>query len=118
MAGSGYGPRGRARVGCTGSASRGSPSCLNVARHAAGASTRAAALTRAAGADPDPVLTLDEVNAVVQGGLPAAARRNPAWWGNEPGPRAGHVRAWLAAGLRVAEADLAAGKIRWQRVSS
>jgi hypothetical protein len=68
-------------------------------------------------ADPEPVLALDEVSAAVPGGLPAAARRDPAWWSNEPGARAGHVRAWLAAGLEVAEADLASGKIRWRRAT-
>jgi len=57
-------------------------------------------------------LTFDEVGAALVGGLPAAARRNASWWGNDPSPRAPQARAWLAAGLHVADVDLAAATVR------
>jgi hypothetical protein len=71
----------------------------------------------AARTDGDVTLSIDEVEATVTGALPGAARRTPSWWGNDPGPRAPHTRAWLAAGLAVADVDLDAGTVRLVRAA-
>jgi len=69
----------------------------------------------AAQAGDDVTLTLDKIDAAVTGGLPAAARRSAAWWGNDPSPRAPQTRAWLAAGLTVDEVDLETGTVHLTR---
>jgi len=51
-------------------------------------------------------LPIERIGTTVTGGLPAAARRNPAWWSNEPGPRAPQTNAWLAAGFHVSQVRL------------
>jgi len=69
----------------------------------------------AAQAGHDVTLTLDKIDAALTGGLPAAARRSAAWWGNDPSPRAPQTRAWLAAGLTVDGVDLATGTVHLTR---
>jgi hypothetical protein len=66
-------------------------------------------------ADDEIVLLIAELDALVTGGLPAAARKNPSWWGNDATARAPQTRAWLAAGLRVSEVELADEKVRLRR---
>ena len=62
----------------------------------------------------DLVLGIDTLEAAVTGGLPAAARSNPAWWGNDAA-KAPQQRAWLAAGLHVGMVDLGRGRVRFVR---
>jgi hypothetical protein len=62
----------------------------------------------------DLVLAVDTLDAAVTGGLPASARTNPAWWGNDPA-KAPQQRAWLAAGLHVGMVDLGRGRVRFVR---
>lgn len=58
---------------------------------------------------------LSEIDAVVNGGLPATARRSPGWWTNQPGPRAVHASAWLAAGLHISGVDLDGDAVHFSR---
>lgn len=46
------------------------------------------------------ILSFDELDKVVLGGLPASARQYHAWWANNPASQP-HARYWLDAGLRA-----------------
>lgn len=61
----------------------------------------------------DLILAVDTLDAAVPGGLPAAARSNPAWWANDAAKV--QQRAWLAAGLHVGMVDLGRGRVRFVR---
>jgi hypothetical protein len=60
--------------------------------------------------------TLGELDALLApGGLPPTARRSRRWWRSARAHR--HARdGWLAAGWRVADADLRAGIVTFIRV--
>ena len=60
-------------------------------------------------------LTFDEVEAIVGGLLPLAARLGPYWWGNHRQGRRQHGRAWQEAGWRVAGVDAHAGRVTFVR---
>lgn len=67
-------------------------------------------------ADDEAVLSVADLEAVVTGGFPAAARQAAGWWGNDAtAARAPQTRAWLAAGLQVSEVDLTGEKVRFTR---
>lgn len=59
-------------------------------------------------------LSFDEIDSIV-GGLPASARRHPAWWSNEVEGSHVQAHAWLDAGWRVAHANLTAERVRFTR---
>jgi hypothetical protein len=66
--------------------------------------------------DDDVVLPIATLDAEVTGGLPAAARNNAAWWGNDAAaPRSPQTRAWLSAGLHVSEVELPQDQVRFTR---
>lgn len=58
-------------------------------------------------------LTFEEVAGFVPGGLPQSAYRHLAWWANDPH----HVQAaaWLKAGWRSENANLAARSVTFTR---
>lgn len=49
--------------------------------------------------------------------LPASAYRHPAWWSNDSTGHS-HALAWLDAGWRTEEVDLASGKLTFTRVET
>jgi hypothetical protein len=55
-----------------------------------------------------------EIEAVVGAPLPASARRHRGWWSNNP-TNSGATRAWLAAGYRTAEVDMAGERLVFRR---
>lgn len=63
---------------------------------------------------PSLTLSLETINGLVQGGLPASAYRHRPWWGNNP---LGHSQAaaWLDAGWWVDDVDSAAGTVTFLR---
>jgi hypothetical protein len=65
-------------------------------------------------AGPSVEMTFDEIDDVV-GGLPASARRYPAWWSNEREGTHVQARAWMDAGWRVANVNLTAERVRLTR---
>lgn len=56
-----------------------------------------------------------EIDQLVTGGLPKSASAQRGWWGNSPGRV--QAKAWLAAGFQVADVDLAATTVRFERRS-
>jgi hypothetical protein len=55
--------------------------------------------------------TLDELNALIPGGLPPSASLYEAWWNNEDASHH-HCRSWGDAGYR-AKVDLARKQVRF-----
>jgi hypothetical protein len=51
-------------------------------------------------------MTFAEIERLLASGLPASARRYPAWWANEESGTHVHARAWLDAGRRTAHVNL------------
>jgi hypothetical protein len=49
--------------------------------------------------------------------LPASASKYPAWWSNDETGHS-HARAWLGAGWRTEELDLAARKVTFARAAA
>jgi hypothetical protein len=62
-------------------------------------------------------LTFETISAAVPGGLPPSAYRYAAWWANEA--QGSHVEAyaWMEAGWRVEELDLAGRTVTFVRSS-
>lgn len=56
-----------------------------------------------------------EIERVLGFGLPASARRHPAWWSNELKGSHSHCRAWLGAGWHTREADPKAGRVTFRK---
>ena len=56
-----------------------------------------------------------EVEAVLGFKLPPSARAYPAWWANQADGGHSHALAWLAAGWRTGQVDLAAGTLLFER---
>ena len=54
-----------------------------------------------------------EIDQMVTGGLPKSASAQRGWWSNSPARV--QARAWLAAGFQVANVDLAATTVRFER---
>lgn len=51
-------------------------------------------------------MAFDDIDSLVDGGLPPSARRYPGWWSNNDQGHV-HARAWLDHGRRVVSVDLA-----------
>ncbi|MGH3985080.1 MAG: DUF7662 domain-containing protein [Pseudonocardiaceae bacterium] len=54
-----------------------------------------------------------EIDQMVTGGLPKSASAQRGWWSNSPARV--QAKAWLAAGFQVADVDLAATTVRFER---
>jgi hypothetical protein len=59
-------------------------------------------------------MSFAEIEAVVGAPLPLSARRHRGWWSNNPG-NSGATRAWLDAGYRTAEVDMAGERLVFRR---
>ena len=59
-------------------------------------------------------LGFDDVERLIESGLPASAHRHQAWWSNSES----HVQAtaWMAAGWHVDAVDQRARRVRFRRV--
>jgi hypothetical protein len=57
-------------------------------------------------------LSFKEVEEILQFPLPASARRYPAWWSNSGGTHV-QAQAWMEAGYRTEDVDVALGKVRF-----
>lgn len=59
-------------------------------------------------------LTFAEIERIIDGPLPAYARKHPSWWANDS---VGHVqsRQWLQAGWRMYTVNIADGKVTFYR---
>ena len=60
--------------------------------------------------------SFSEIETVLGFGLPASARRHPAWWANQDGGGHSHARAWREAGRRTKEVDLKAETLVFERM--
>ena len=58
-----------------------------------------------------------EIEAVLESGLPASARRHPAWWANQQSGRR-HALAWQAAGWRTRDLNLKAETVTFERAGN
>ncbi|HUR74181.1 MAG TPA: hypothetical protein VMZ00_07885 [Sporichthya sp.] len=58
------------------------------------------------------VLTIDQIDLLVVGGLPRSARTYPVWWRNED-PSHSHCRAWGDAGF-TAHPDLQGQRVTFR----
>ncbi len=54
-----------------------------------------------------------EIDQMVTGGLPKSASAQRGWWSNSPARV--QAKAWLAAGFQVADVDLAATTVRFEK---
>jgi hypothetical protein len=63
-----------------------------------------------------PVLTFDEIAALLPGGLPPSSYEYQAWWSNDGHASHVHARAWLDAGW-TAKADLQARTVTFTKTS-
>ena len=55
-------------------------------------------------------LTFSQIEKIIGGPLPAAARRYPAWWSNNEGSHV-QAQAWREPGYRTKQVDLAGEKL-------
>ena len=62
-------------------------------------------------------MTFSEIEKVLGFGLPASARKFPAWWSNNTGTHVG-VSAWRDAGFRTARVDVAGERVTFVRESA
>ncbi len=60
-------------------------------------------------------ITFAEIEEVLGRPLPASARRHRAWWSNNPTNNV-MTNAWLEAGYRTADVDMAGEKLVFERV--
>lgn len=59
-------------------------------------------------------LSFDEIEEIISASLPESARRYPAWWANDA--TAGRqAHAWLSAGWKTAQVDLAGKRVTFMR---
>ncbi len=56
-----------------------------------------------------------EIERVLGFPLPKSARRHPAWWANEKNGRHTHARAWIGAGWKTEDVDIAAESVTFRR---
>ena len=56
-----------------------------------------------------------EIERILGFGLPASARKFPAWWANQDGSHS-QAQAWRNAGWQTSELNLARGSVRFLRV--
>jgi DNA-binding transcriptional regulator YiaG len=65
------------------------------------------------GAEPQVTLRFADVEALLDAPLPSSARKSRTWWSNR---KAGvQAAAWLRAGYRVAQVDLAAERVTFSK---
>lgn len=76
-------------------------------------------LTRHLSERHEPVvpMTFPEVEAVLGFPLPPSARKDRGWWSNNPQNNV-MTRAWLAAGYRSRDVDLAAERLLFERLNA
>jgi hypothetical protein len=81
--------------------------------------TKYAPLTRHLSARNQPrvAMRFDEVEALLGFSLPPSARKYRAWWSNNP-RNSVMTKAWLAAGYRSRDVDLAAERLIFERLNS
>ena len=74
------------------------------------------ALRRQLEQEPGPSIemTFGEIDHII-GGLPPSARRYSAWWSNEREGKHVQAHAWMDAGWRVANVNLTAEKVRFNK---
>jgi hypothetical protein len=60
-------------------------------------------------------LTFGEIERIVGAKLPPSARKQRAWWSNNPDNRV-MTKVWLAAGFRSEQVDMAARELVFRRV--
>ena len=60
-------------------------------------------------------MTFRQVESVIGGPLPASARKHRPWWANDATGHA-HANAWLAAGYRTEQVDMAGENLVFVRV--
>jgi len=61
-------------------------------------------------------MSFEQIERVLGFKLPKSAYEHEAWWSNNPTGHS-HARAWLSAGWRTQDVDLAARKVTFQRVA-
>jgi hypothetical protein len=61
-------------------------------------------------------LSFDEIETVIGHPLPPSAGRYEAWWSNNDTGHS-HARAWIAAGWRTSEVDLANRRVTFRRAA-
>jgi hypothetical protein len=61
-------------------------------------------------------LTLQQIEDVIGDRLPPNARDDHTWWANTNNPDRYQARAWLNAGWKVCEVNLAAGSVTLERI--
>lgn len=61
-------------------------------------------------------MTFADVSALLAGELPPSAYRYAEWWSNETAGSHVQARAWIQAGWRVAEVNLAAATVVFERM--
>ncbi len=67
---------------------------------------------------PDEVrMTFDQIERVIGEPLPPKAQRHRAWWSNSPSNNV-MTKAWLEAGFRSEQVDMAARKLVFRRAKS
>lgn len=54
--------------------------------------------------------SFEDIERILNFKLPKSARTHPAWWSNDETGHS-HARAWLDAGRRTRDVDIAAGKV-------
>jgi len=59
--------------------------------------------------------TFTEIENVLGAKLPPSARRYAEWWANNPAEEGRQCQAWLKAGWRTSDVDVAAMKVRFTR---
>ncbi len=62
-------------------------------------------------------VSFPEIEALLGFKLPPSAFKHPAWWSNDETGHS-HARAWLEAGWRTEEVDLASRKLTFTRVET
>lgn len=60
-------------------------------------------------------LSFAEIERIIDGPLPASARRHRPWWANERSGSHVHASAWMAAGRRTANVELNVGTVDFVR---
>ncbi len=61
--------------------------------------------------------TFTEIEAVLGFVMPASARRHQPWWANDATGHS-HARAWLDAGWRTSDVDIADERVKFRRIAN
>jgi hypothetical protein len=65
--------------------------------------------------DPLVRLTFPQIERIIDASLPDSARKYRPWWANESAGTHVHARAWLDAGWKTRNVDLASGTVEFVR---